>query len=79
MIDCVTRWGSVQKMVMRVLEQEPAIRQLLSADRKTSHLVPSCQDIEVLNAALELQTASTSTQKETTKPRRGPHRHNLYT
>ena len=39
----------MQKMVMRVLEQEPAIRQILSADQKTSHLVPSWQDVEVLS------------------------------
>ena len=55
-IDSATRWGSMQKMVERVLEQEQAIRQVLGADRKTSHLVPTWQDIKVLeamNAALD--------------------------
>ena len=36
------------KMVERILEQEEAIRVTLSADRKTSHLVPTWQDIDVL-------------------------------
>ena len=33
-----------------MLEQERAIRQVLSNDRKTSHLVPSWQDIDVLES-----------------------------
>ena len=37
-------------MVKRILEQEEAIRVTLSSDRKTSHLVPTWQDIEVLQA-----------------------------
>ena len=41
-------WGSMAKMVERILEQEEAIRITLSADRKTSHLVPTWQDINVL-------------------------------
>lgn len=49
-IDCATRWGSTEHMVSRVLEQEQAIRQVLSGDRKTSHLVPTWQDIEVLES-----------------------------
>ena len=32
--DCPTRWGSQQKMVARILEQDAAIRQVLSEDRK---------------------------------------------
>ena len=42
--DCPTRWGSTAKMVSRILEQEESIRIVLSADRKTSHLVPTWQD-----------------------------------
>ena len=48
--DCQTRWGSAHKMVSRILEQETAIRAVLSADRMKSHLIPSWQDIEVLEA-----------------------------
>lgn len=53
--DCQTRWGSTQRMIGRVLEQEKAIRKVLGSDRKTSHLVPTWQDLDVLeslNAAL---------------------------
>ncbi|XP_041837691.1 E3 SUMO-protein ligase ZBED1-like [Melanotaenia boesemani] len=45
-----TRWGSRYKMIMRLLEQEKAITQVLAADRATRHLVPSWQDIEVLDS-----------------------------
>ena len=48
--DCVTRWGFKEKMVARVLEQEKAIRQVVSSDRKTSHLTPMWQDIDVLQS-----------------------------
>ena len=48
--DCSTRWGSMEKMVRRILEQEEAIRVVLSADRKTTHIVPTWQDIDVLKA-----------------------------
>lgn len=37
-------------MVQRVLEQLPAISHVLSSDRKTRHLVPTWQDVEVLEA-----------------------------
>ena len=37
-------------MVERILEQESAIRVVLSADRKVSHLIPTWQDIEVLQS-----------------------------
>ena len=40
----------MQKMVERVLEQEEAIRVVLSADRKASHLLLTWQDVDVLNA-----------------------------
>ena len=48
--DCVTRWGSKEKVVTRVLEQEKAIRQVVSTDRKTCHLIPTWQDINVLQS-----------------------------
>jgi len=37
-------------LVARLLEQEAALRQVLSADRKTAHLVPTWQDLEVLES-----------------------------
>ena len=49
-IDCQIRWGSLQKMIARVLEQEKALRQVLSVDRKTAHLVPTWQNLEVLES-----------------------------
>ena len=48
--DCVTRWGSQQKMVERILEQESAIQQVLGPDRRCSHLIPTWQDVEVLQS-----------------------------
>ncbi len=45
-----TRWGSRQMMIQRVLEQEKAISQVLKADRKTKHLVPTWQDTDVLES-----------------------------
>ncbi|XP_034040262.1 zinc finger BED domain-containing protein 1-like [Thalassophryne amazonica] len=43
-----TRWGSRQMMIQRVLEQEKALSQVLKADKKTRHLVPTWQDTDVL-------------------------------
>ena len=39
--DCATRWGSKEKMVVRVLEQEKAIQQVVGIDHKhlISHLL----------------------------------------
>lgn len=34
----------------RILEQEQAIRSVLSADRRTTHLIPTWQDVEVLQS-----------------------------
>ena len=42
--------GSQIKMVDRILEQEAAIRQVLSGDRKSSHLTPTWQDVDVLES-----------------------------
>ncbi|XP_037124783.1 E3 SUMO-protein ligase ZBED1-like [Syngnathus acus] len=45
-----TRWGSRQTMIQRVLEQERAINHVLKDDKKCRHLVPSWQDLDVLEA-----------------------------
>ncbi|KAJ8403671.1 hypothetical protein AAFF_G00349970 [Aldrovandia affinis] len=45
-----TRWGSRLQMMERVLEQEKAITQVLAADKKTRHPVPTWQDIQVLES-----------------------------
>ena len=45
--DCPTRWGSMAKMISRLLEQEEAIRAVLGLSRDTSHLLPTWQDIHV--------------------------------
>lgn len=50
MQDCPTRWGSMESMVTRLLEQEEAVRLVLSSDRKISYLIPTWQDIEVLES-----------------------------
>lgn len=50
-LSLVTDWGSVQKIASRVLEQEKLICKVLSEeDRKTSHLIPTWQDIDVLES-----------------------------
>ena len=48
--DCVTRWGSQLHMIGRILEQEACIRRLLATDRKHSHLIPTWQDLDVLES-----------------------------
>ncbi|CAM4455072.1 unnamed protein product [Leuciscus chuanchicus] len=48
--ECPTRWGSRQAMVDRVLEQQKAIAQVFSGDRKARHLTLTWQDIDVLEA-----------------------------
>ncbi|XP_073719120.1 E3 SUMO-protein ligase ZBED1-like [Misgurnus anguillicaudatus] len=45
-----TRWGSRQQMVKRVLEQKRAITEVLSKDKKTRALVPTWQDVDVLES-----------------------------
>ncbi|XP_056453233.1 zinc finger BED domain-containing protein 4-like [Gadus chalcogrammus] len=45
-----TRWGSRQQMVARFLEQEKALSQVLLADKKARHLVPSWQDVSILDS-----------------------------
>ena len=46
--ECPTRWGSMNKMIARILEQEEAIRRVLSSDRKTASLSLTWQDKDVL-------------------------------
>lgn len=48
--ECPTRWGSRQRRVERILEQHKAIQQVLSEDKKHRHLIPTWQDVEVLES-----------------------------
>jgi len=48
--ESATRWGSRLQMIERVLDQERAFSKVLSSDKKTRPLVPTWQDIEVLEA-----------------------------
>ena len=50
MADSPSRWGLMVKMVACIMEQENAIRTVLSADRKASHLLPTWQDLQILTA-----------------------------
>lgn len=45
-----TRWGSRQRMIKRFNEQEKAIRHVLGADKKRRHLLPTWQDVDVLES-----------------------------
>jgi hypothetical protein len=45
-----TRWGSRFKMIKRILEQNKAITQVLGADKDTRRLIPSWQDIDVMES-----------------------------
>ena len=42
--------GVKEAMVSGLLEQEPVVRAVLGADSKTSHLIPTWQDIDVLES-----------------------------
>ncbi|XP_076849420.1 E3 SUMO-protein ligase ZBED1-like [Brachyhypopomus gauderio] len=48
--ECPTRWGSRQRMIERFVEQEKAIRHVLGEDKKRRQLIPSWQDIDVLES-----------------------------
>ena len=48
--DCSTCWGSQLKMIDRILEQEACIRQVLTVERKNAHLIPTWQDLDVLES-----------------------------
>lgn len=47
--ECPTR-DSRQWMIERILEQHKAIQQVLSEDKKHRHLIPTWQDVEVLES-----------------------------
>lgn len=46
-------------MAHRILEQQSAIGCVLSSDWKTRHLIPTCQDVEVLEALNKTLTSQT--------------------
>ncbi|KAF0039325.1 hypothetical protein F2P81_007560 [Scophthalmus maximus] len=48
--ECPTRWGSKEMMIARVLEQAKAISQILSVDCYARSLIPTWQDIDVLES-----------------------------
>ena len=48
--DCCTRWGSKQKMISKILEQEAANRHIFGLYRKCAHFIPLWQDLEVLES-----------------------------
>ena len=48
--DWQTRWGFMEAMVSRLLEQDDAVRVVLSSDRKSSHFVLTWQDIHVMES-----------------------------
>ena len=48
--DCPTRWGSMNKIISRIIEQEEAIRRVLSSDRKTISFNLTWQDKDVLES-----------------------------
>lgn len=48
--ETLTRWGSQQQMIERILEQEKTLAHVLRADRKTRHLVLTWQDTDILES-----------------------------
>ncbi|XP_066544980.1 E3 SUMO-protein ligase ZBED1 [Amia ocellicauda] len=48
--ECPTGWGTKEKMIASVLEQAKAISHVLSGDRYARSLIPTWQDIEVLES-----------------------------
>ena len=51
--DICTRWGSKVDMIERIVEQQDAIHVVLGQDPKASHLVPTWQNIDVLQSILK--------------------------
>lgn len=51
-VDVSTRWGSTIDMLHRVVEQQEAIRLVLASDHKSSHLIPTWQDFDVMDSIL---------------------------
>ncbi|XP_061550161.1 E3 SUMO-protein ligase ZBED1-like [Phycodurus eques] len=43
-------WGSRQQMISRFIEQEKAVKQVLREDRKMRHLIPTRQDMRILES-----------------------------
>uniref|UniRef100_A0A1X7SIR6 HAT C-terminal dimerisation domain-containing protein n=1 Tax=Amphimedon queenslandica TaxID=400682 RepID=A0A1X7SIR6_AMPQE len=54
--DVSTRWSSTANMINRILKQKEVIRIVLGQDRTTSHLLPSWQDLEVLQCVATVIT-----------------------
>ena len=50
--DVKTRWGSVFDMINRIMEQQEPIRIVLANDRRTAHLAPTWQDMDVLESVV---------------------------
>ncbi|XP_071845740.1 E3 SUMO-protein ligase ZBED1-like [Apostichopus japonicus] len=48
--ESVTRWGSRYDMIKRLLDHDEAVRRVLAMDPKTSHLLPTWQDMDVLKS-----------------------------
>lgn len=48
--DVVTRWGSMYKMIARILEQQQAICAILAEDRKNWHPMPTDNEFSTLEA-----------------------------
>lgn len=51
--DCSTRWGSCFKMIERFLEQEPVVRRVLSADKKATRLIPTGEELAIIESVRE--------------------------
>nr|XP_054600927.1 E3 SUMO-protein ligase ZBED1-like [Nothobranchius furzeri] len=45
-----TRWGSRLAMIERILQQEKAISHVLKSDKKTKHVAPTWQDLDVVDS-----------------------------
>ena len=48
--DWQTRWGFMEAIDSRLLEQDDAVQVVLSSDRKSSHFVPTWQNIHVMES-----------------------------
>lgn len=57
-----TRWGSRQKMVARVLEQQKAITEVLSSDKNSRHLIPTWRILTSLSQCMRPYLLSWSSQ-----------------
>lgn len=50
--ECETRWGSTYDAIERFLEQEKAVRSVLTADYYSTHLLLTGEDISTLESIL---------------------------